>query len=76
MTLDPQSGSSGSTSASCPKVMDWIWQEGLDEQYGVIVYGDTGTPALSMDEPTASNIHSIYRDPRRQYMDNDDHTGR
>eukprot|EP00971_Amphidinium_carterae_P111438 2206957-Amphidinium_carterae.1 len=47
-----------------------------DQQHGVIVHGYTGTPAFSMDEPIAANIHSMYRDPRRACMDNDDHAGR
>eukprot|EP00971_Amphidinium_carterae_P283840 5635266-Amphidinium_carterae.1 len=47
----------------------------LEDQHGVIVHGYTGTPAFRMYEPPAPILHSIYRDPLREYIDNDDHTG-
>eukprot|EP00971_Amphidinium_carterae_P184175 3656801-Amphidinium_carterae.1 len=42
----------------------------------VIVHGYAGTPAFSMDEPPAASIHSVYRDPQREYIDTDEHTRR
>eukprot|EP00971_Amphidinium_carterae_P026243 517561-Amphidinium_carterae.1 len=38
-------------------------------QHGVFVHGYTGTPAFSMYEPPMSIIDTIYRDPRREYLD-------
>eukprot|EP00971_Amphidinium_carterae_P181394 3598521-Amphidinium_carterae.2 len=41
------------------------------DQHGVIVHGYTGTPHFRMFEPPASTIESTYRDPTRDYIDDD-----